>query len=91
MSVVAVDFQNRVRRPIRMEPDDARVKREVQAECQLRKLNHAQTFDALHTALGTLVFGMGLDRAIAAGKNRAADHQNGRVTIFSGDDLPPAA
>lgn len=89
MNATVIDL--RTRQPIRQPDTEGNVKREVQAECQRRGLTQAATFDCLNTALGTLVFGMGADRAIAAGKNRAADHQNGRVKVSPSDYMPPPA
>ena len=52
--------------------DDHRVRDEVLKECQRRKLSAQNTENALATAMGTLAFCMPADRAIAAGKARAA-------------------
>jgi hypothetical protein len=52
--------------------EELRVRDEVLKECQRRKLSQEDTEDALGTAAGTLAFCMPPDRAIAAGKARAA-------------------
>lgn len=60
---------------------ELRVRDEVSAECKRRNLAWPETFDAVQTALGTLVFGMSADRAIAAGKARAASLALGKIKV----------